>query len=119
MSVLGKALEQAEGFLELGMGDQAWEALEDLPTESKNHPRVLELRLQILISLRQWAKAEILGDSLAGLMPRSIAVWIALARAKAQLGKRVEALRAIEQVVEQDPSRRLELVADDLLAGVW
>lgn len=45
-----------------GNGDEAWEVLDDLPTGVKNHPRVLELRLESLVCLRNWQMAEILGD---------------------------------------------------------
>lgn len=32
-------VEKAEGFLALGLSHDAWEALEDLPPESKNNQR--------------------------------------------------------------------------------
>lgn len=50
---------------------QAWESLEDLPSEAKIHPRVLELRLKILVHENEWDKVVILGDSLASLLPNS------------------------------------------------
>lgn len=38
MNALRQAIEKAEAFLVLGIGDEAWETLEDLPTEAKNVP---------------------------------------------------------------------------------
>ena len=119
MNAIRQAIEKAEGFVTLGMGLEAWETLEDLPTDAKNIPRVLELRLESLVCLRSWEKAEILGDSLAGLMPESIPVWLSLARIRGQLGKRSEALEAVARVTALDASKRLMMLDDPLLAAVW
>lgn len=119
MNELSQAIEKAEGFVMLGMGDEAWETLEDLPTEAKNHPRVLELRLESLVCLRNWPMAEILGESLAGIMSSSVSVWLSLARIRGQLGKREAALEAVARVTALDASKRLGMLNDELLAGVW
>lgn len=57
MKEITAAIERAEGFLVWNMGEDAWETLEDLPSEAKNHPRVLELRLECLVVVREWHKA--------------------------------------------------------------
>lgn len=119
MSTFKQAIEKAEAFITLGIGDDAWELLEDLPTELKNHPRVLELRLESLVCLHKWEIAEILGGSLAGIMPASVSVWLSLARIRGQLGKREAALEAVTRVTALDASKRLEMIDDPLLRGVW
>lgn len=119
MNTLKQAIEKAEGFVALGIGDDAWELLEDLPTELKNHTRVLELRLEALVCLRNWPMAEILGDSLVAIMPDSVSVWWSLARVRAQLGKREATLEAVARVTAMDASKRLEMVDDPLLASLW
>lgn len=119
MNALRQTIEKAEGFVTLDMGAEAWELLEDLPTELKNHPRVLELRLESLVCLQKWEIAEILGDSLAGIMPASVSVWWSLARIRGQLGKREAALAAVTKVTALDASKRLQMLDDELLAGVW
>ena len=43
----------------------------------------------------------------------------ALARIKAQLGKREAALAAVARVTALDASKPLQMVEDELLAGVW
>jgi hypothetical protein len=53
------AVTKAEGYLELGMAEEAWETLEDLPTDAKNHADVLALRVSIL-SREGMAKAHVL-----------------------------------------------------------
>lgn len=119
MNALRQAIEKAEGFVTLGMGVEAWETLEDLPPGAKNVPRVLELRLESLVCLRNWPMAEILGGSLAGIMPNSVSVWWSLARVRVQLGKREAALAAVARVTALDASKRLEMLDDPLLASVW
>ena len=49
----------------------------------------------------------------------SVAVWWSLARIKGQLGQREVALEAVGRVTALDASKRLEMVDDPLLAGVW
>lgn len=101
------------------MGIEAWETSEDLPVELKNAPHVLKLWLECLVCLRLWEKAEVLGESLAGIMPVSVSVWWLLARIRAQLGQRQAALAAIGLVNVLDASKRLEMLDDELLADVW
>jgi len=48
-------------------------------------------------SEKEWEKAVILGDSLASLLPNSAAVWMSLARARAQLGCFTEAREALQR----------------------
>jgi hypothetical protein len=43
----------------------------------------------------------------------------ALARASTQLGRREAALEAIARVTALEASKRLEMLDDELLAGVW
>jgi hypothetical protein len=74
MNPINSTIEKAEGFLALGMGVDAWETLEGLPSEAKIHPRVLELRLEILVHEKEWEKVVILGDSLVSPLPNSARV---------------------------------------------
>lgn len=60
-----------------------------------------------------------IGDSLAGIMPASVSVWLSLARIRGQLGKRETALEAVTRVTALDASKRLEMVDDPLLSRVW
>jgi hypothetical protein len=47
-----------------------------------------------------------------------VSVWISLASVRAQQGQREAALAAVARVTALDASRRLEMVDDELLAGV-
>jgi len=119
MNKLKQAIEKAEGYVALGIGDEAWELLEDLPTELKNHPRVLELRLESLVCMKNWQMAEILGGSLVAIMPDSVSVWWSLARVRAGLGQREEALQAMGRITALNSALRLQMLDDPLLASVW
>lgn len=55
------AMEPAKGFFDLGMFNDAWAALDDLPPEDKAHPLVALLRLDILLALDRWDDAIALG----------------------------------------------------------
>ena len=54
-------MEAAHGFHELGMHNDAWAALDNLPPEDKAHPLVVLLRLDILLALERWDDAVALG----------------------------------------------------------
>ena len=51
----------ARGYHELGLHDDAWKVLDDLPPEDKAHPLVVLLRLDILLALERWDDAVALG----------------------------------------------------------
>ena len=54
-------MEPAHGYYELGMFDDAWKTLDDLPPEDKAHPLVVLLRLDVLIGLDRLDDAITLG----------------------------------------------------------
>ncbi|MDF1853197.1 MAG: hypothetical protein P1U85_20330, partial [Verrucomicrobiales bacterium] len=58
------SLEQAEGFIELGMFSDAWQVIEDLPPEERTSEPVLVIRLRILTGLSQWE----LGEHIASVL---------------------------------------------------
>ncbi len=119
MDTIRAAIEKAEGFLVLGMGIEAWETLEDLATEAKNHPRVLELRVAVLVHEKSWQKAVFLADGALNAFPALSRVWLDLARAKVQLGELEAAKEALRRAFSLDQELRLEAVTDDRLAAVW
>lgn len=119
MEAIRAAIEKAEGFLVLGMGVEAWETLEDLPSDAKNHPRVLELRVAVLIHEQSWQKAVFLAEGVLAAFPALSGVWLDLGRAKAQLGDLEAAKEALRRAFALDEELRLEAVKDDRLSAVW
>jgi thioredoxin-like negative regulator of GroEL len=119
MNLISQAIEKAEGFLALGLGLDAWESLEDLPTEAKKNHRVLELRLEILCHEKEWEKASILGESITAVFPRSAQARFCLAVARFQTGDVELARDALGRGIELDSGLRLKALDEPLLNGVW
>jgi len=51
----------ASGYLDLGMGQEAWDELDSMPPEDRARSEVVVMRLVILQSMERWDKAEIEG----------------------------------------------------------
>lgn len=119
METIGLAIEKAEGFVALGMAVDAWETLEDLPSEAKNHPRVLELRLEILCHEKEWLKAVILGESITAALPKSAQARYFLAVARCQSGDMAGAKEALKRAIELDVSLRARAIDETRLSAVW
>jgi thioredoxin-like negative regulator of GroEL len=97
----------------------AWETLEDLPPESKNDQRVLELRLEILCHEKEWEKAAILGESITAALPRSAQARFWLAVARFQRGDKEGAREALGRAIELDSGLRLKALDEPKLDGLW
>jgi predicted Zn-dependent protease len=69
MTSLPSGFECAQGYFEIGMWNESWNELENMAAECQCHPSVLWLRLKILMGLKDWEKARILGESLCKLWP--------------------------------------------------
>jgi predicted Zn-dependent protease len=55
------AMEPAQGFYDLGLFCDAWDALDELPPEDRADPLVVALRLDILLSMNRLVDAVALG----------------------------------------------------------
>lgn len=119
MKEITAAIDKAEAFLFLGMAVEAWETLEDLPTEAKNHPRVLELRLECLVVLKEWQKTVILGEGLAAALPKSALIRFWLACGLAQTGRLEEAREHAKEAARLNPDLRARMLDAEALAGLW
>lgn len=105
--------------MELGMGEEAWNTLEELPPEAKLLPQVYVLQLKILVLGQHWEKAEILGDSLVARWPDNGEIWLCLAKARVGLGKLDLAKQAAVQVSIFAPELRLTMLEEKQLAPLW
>ncbi len=56
-------MEPAHGYYELGMYEDAWTTLDNLPPDEKAHPLIVLLRLDILLGLNRLDDAIALGTS--------------------------------------------------------
>ncbi len=76
MNDLERNLEASLGYLTLGMHQDAWNELENLPPELRADDGVLELRIQIYQALGKWESARVLAESLAKRSPENSYWWI-------------------------------------------
>lgn len=58
-----RALHAADGYLYLGLAEEALEELGEVPDGEKNDSSVLLARVRVLLHLKQWQEAETLSSS--------------------------------------------------------
>lgn len=119
MNLINRATEKAEGFITLGLHVDAWETLEDLPSEAKIHPRVLELRLEILCLEGSWGEAVILGESITAALPQSAQGHFWLAVARCQSGDMAGAKEALKRAIELDEALKDKAIDEPMLSAIW
>lgn len=101
-----RELLRAEGYFELGMGEDALHVLHGLPSPLQARPEVLLLRVRVLLTLGQRAEAEALAENVVAGNPRSSDALFCLAMAQAQLGKKVSARNTLTAALLLDSSLR-------------
>jgi predicted Zn-dependent protease len=84
-------LENAQGYLELGMLDDAWNSLEAVEADSQEHPDVLTLRLAIMMAGKKWEQAVTIGKSLCDSQPEDEEAFIQTAYCLHELRQTKEA----------------------------
>jgi len=72
-------LNAAQGFLELGDSDSAWEELESIPAEDRAHQAVLWTRLEIYRTKQKWDEMVEIAKHLLETSPDVPQHWINLA----------------------------------------
>ena len=114
--LLLQCLRRCEGYGELGMWQQTWQELEDLPDEERSRLPVLIWRVKALVGLGFLKNAVGLGRTLLRTYPESMGVrnvlcdaLIALAVADMRGGDRVGAEQCVEECLELEPQRREEV----------
>jgi tetratricopeptide (TPR) repeat protein len=74
--IMERSLEHAEGYLELGMFGEALEVLEKIEKDFQDHPKILKIKLEILMAQKDWKKATQLGRGLCKSAPLDSEVFI-------------------------------------------
>lgn len=59
------SIEVAEGFADLGLWQEAWDAIEDLDPDARMSARVWRVRLRCCVALESWDMGETLAELLA------------------------------------------------------
>ena len=118
-----QTITAAEGFAELGLHLDAWEALESLPPSWRTLPQVLVVRLMICTGLGKWE----LGSEIAKLAsPESLPsmreagrFYLGHAVALWGAGDAPAARGAVARLVAVWPEGRALVVSLDALEAVW
>lgn len=86
-----RVLLAAQGYLELGMAEEALSELASLTGPVSTDPDVVELRLHVLMQGKRWAEALAAAEELIRLTPGSLSAHIHGAFALHELGRTGEA----------------------------
>ena len=88
---LEQQLRIAEGYAELGMYEEALAELDRLTGEVEDFPAILQMRVAIVLQLRDWAAALRLSHRLCELLPNESYGFIHAAFCLHELGRTLEA----------------------------
>ena len=90
-------LRAAQGFLELGDSDSAWEELESIPAEDRSDPVVQRMRVEIYRHKESWMEMAEIARHLTEIEPGQPDHWISRAWAE----RRHFGLKTAEQTLLQ------------------
>lgn len=90
--------DKAEGYIDLGLIDDALNILEDLPTQAKISKEVIILHMTILVKLGQPLKASYLGENLCFGDPDNVGLMIEVGQLKHDAGEFRDALKWLMSV---------------------
>jgi predicted Zn-dependent protease len=86
-----RAFLAAQGYLELGMVDEALAELLSVPAVESRDPDIIELRLHVLMQARRWPEALATAEDLLRLQPGAVPAYIHGAFALHELKRTAEA----------------------------
>jgi tetratricopeptide (TPR) repeat protein len=114
--MLRRAIEEAEGYLELGMKEHALRSLQRRGTLVHGNGRACYLMGETLRELARFDEALFPLERSADLVPDDIHVWLALGWCYKRTGRLTKAIESLEIAVKIDPS---EAIIHYNLACYW
>jgi tetratricopeptide (TPR) repeat protein len=114
--LLRRAIEEADGYLELGMRESALRALQRRGPLVHGNARACYMMGQILREMARYDEALFPLERSADLIPDDIQVWLALGWCYKRTGNLAKAIEALERAVEVDPG---EAILHYNLACYW
>lgn len=93
--------QEAEGYITLGMLEDAANILEDLPTDLKITKEVISLQMHILVKAGKYLKASYLAETLCTFDPGDVDRWVMVARYRYKAGEFALALQWLAFVRSQ------------------
>jgi len=94
----------AQGWLELGDWQSAHDELEAVPLQTRAHPDVLKLRVDIYSAAKKWDRVIEMAGALARLLPDQAFGHVRLAYALHELKRTKEAWDALLPIADRFPS---------------
>ncbi len=95
---LSRICDTAEGYIELGLLDDAFNLLEDLPTRAKISKEIIVLHMSVLVKAGNPLKASYLGENLCFGDPDNVDLMIEVGQLKHDAGEYTEALKWLQSV---------------------
>lgn len=80
--MIQRQLTEAVGYLELGMLQEAWDALEEIDAEQRHLPAILQVRLEIYRRMGKYEGMATMAEHLTKEFPEDSQNWISLAYAQ-------------------------------------
>jgi Flp pilus assembly protein TadD len=101
--LLRRAIDEAEGYLDLGMVDHALRALQRRGTLVHGNGRACHLMGKTLLELARFEEALFPLERSADLIPDDIHVWLALGWCYKRTGHLAKAIESLEAAIKIDP----------------
>lgn len=102
-----RLLREAEGYLELGLPQQALNVLAGITDPGTSRGHLLQLRGEALRAQEQWPAAATALQQAADLMPSNIPCWLSLGWCLKRAGQLDLAIHALEQARESDAAQAI------------
>ena len=115
-----RALLAAQGYLELGMVEEALAELSFFQPQEINDPDLLELRLHILMQEGRWSEALLSAEELLRLNASAVPAYIHGAFALHELGRTAEArdlLKRGPEILRNDPTYHYNIGCYEAVLG--
>ena len=80
--MIERQLTESVGYLELGMLQEAWDALEEIDAEKRYLPPVFKIRLEIYQRMKNYNGMATIARHLISVFPDDCQYWISLAYAQ-------------------------------------
>lgn len=74
-----KHITAADGYLDLGLFDEAALELENIPPEHRTHPFVFGMRVTIYTAAKKWDALTVVAGHLTKIQPQDLQWWISYA----------------------------------------
>jgi len=98
-----RALQRADGYLDLGMPTGAEKELAAIPDEHRSHIACRKIQLRLLLLRQAWAPAAELAQQLRDEEPHDAGLWVHLAYARRRVSGLDDAYSVLKTALDRFP----------------